>query len=249
MDGVDLAGIGVLTAFGAGLISFLSPCVLPLVPGYLSVVTGISLPELGEASWRRVLPPALLFCATFSAIFIVIFGLPASLLGEALRENRDTLTTIGGVLIIALGILFLLSSSGRFARDWHIDALMSRAGKGGPVVAGAAFALAWTPCIGPTLGSILVLAGAETSPVEGVALLAIYSAGLAIPFLVAAIAFTQSHHALRRSQAPLQRRHRSRRSDPDRDGRADGERRVHHAEPGGPAADARVRARSLRLDL
>ncbi len=192
MDGVDLAGIGVLTAFGAGLISFLSPCVLPLVPGYLSVVTGISLPELGEASWRRVLPPALLFCATFSAIFIVIFGLPASLLGEALRENRDLLTTIGGVLIIALGILFLLSSSGRFARDWHIDALMTRAGRGGPVVAGAAFALAWTPCIGPTLGSILVLASAETSPVEGVALLAIYSAGLAIPFLVAAIAFTRA---------------------------------------------------------
>jgi cytochrome c-type biogenesis protein len=190
LDGVDIAGIGALTAFGAGLISFLSPCVLPLVPGYLSVVSGVSPDQLGEADWRRVLPPALLFVATFSAIFIVIFGLPASLLGEALRENRDTLTTIGGVLIIILGALFLLSSSGRFAREWRIDALMARAGKGGPVVAGAAFALAWTPCIGPTLGTILVLAGAEGSPAEGVALLAVYSAGLAIPFIASAIAFT-----------------------------------------------------------
>lgn len=190
MDGVDLAGIGVLTAFGAGLVSFLSPCVLPLVPGYLSVVSGVAPDELRTASWRRVLPPALIFVATFSAIFIIIFGLPASLLGEALRESRDTLTTIGGVIIIVLGVLFVISSTGRFAREWRIDALMSRVGRGGPVLAGAAFALAWTPCIGPTLGSILVLAGSEGSPAEGVALLGIYSAGLAIPFLASAIAFT-----------------------------------------------------------
>jgi cytochrome c-type biogenesis protein len=191
VDPSDPAGVSVLTAFGAGLISFLSPCVLPLVPGYLSAVTGVTPDELGEAGWRRVLPPALLFCASFSAIFVVILGLPASLIGEALREHRDLLNTIGGILIIVMGVLFVVSSSGRFAREWRVDALMARAGKGGPLIAGAAFALAWTPCIGPTLTSILLLAGTEGSA-DGVALLIVYSLGLAIPFIGSAIAFNRA---------------------------------------------------------
>ncbi len=187
----DPAGVSALTAFGAGIISFLSPCVLPLVPGYLAAVTGVTPDELGDAGWRRVLPPALLFCASFSLIFIIVLGLPASLLGEALREHRDLLNTIGGILIIAMGILFIVSSSGRFAREWRIDGLMERAGKGGPIVAGAAFALAWTPCIGPTLSSILLLASGEGST-DGVLLLVVYSLGLAIPFIAAAVAFNRA---------------------------------------------------------
>jgi cytochrome c-type biogenesis protein len=189
------AGVGVFAALGAGIVSFLSPCVLPLVPGYLSAVTGVSPAELNEAPWRRVLPPALLFVLTFSVIFIVILGLPASAIGQALRDHRETLNKIGGALIIALGVLFVLSSTGRFAREWRIDALMERAGKGGPVVAGAAFALAWTPCIGPILSSILVLSSTEGSTLHGVLLLSFYSAGLAIPFLAAAIAFSQATSA------------------------------------------------------
>ena len=145
-------GVGVLTAFGAGLVSFLSPCVLPLVPGYLSAVSGVSVTELDDADWRRVVVPSLLFIASFSAIFIVL-GLTATGVGEVLREHRDLLTDIAGVLIIVMGVLFVASFFvARLNREWRVDALLERAGKGGPVVAGAAFAIAWTPCIGPTLG-------------------------------------------------------------------------------------------------
>jgi cytochrome c-type biogenesis protein len=184
---------GVLVALGAGLLSFLSPCVLPLVPGYLSAVSGVAVADLERADWRRVLPPALLFVATFSAIFVVIFGLPASALGELLRDNRDLLNKIGGSLIIVMGVFFVAAPfAGRLGREWHVDSLLARAGKGGPVVAGAAFAIAWTPCIGPTLSSILVLASTEGSALEGVLLLIVYSAGLGIPFLAAAIGFSRA---------------------------------------------------------
>ena len=184
---------GVLVALGAGLLSFLSPCVLPLVPGYLSAVSGIAVSELEHSDWRRVLPPALLFVTTFSLIFIVIFGLPATAIGELLRDNRDLLNKVGGSLIILMGAFFLAAPYvGRLNREWHLDSLLSRTGRGGPVVAGAAFAIAWTPCIGPTLSSILVLASTEGSAAEGVLLLAVYSAGLGIPFLAAAIGFSRA---------------------------------------------------------
>jgi cytochrome c-type biogenesis protein len=184
---------GVLVALGAGLLSFLSPCVLPLVPGYLSAVSGVAVADLGRADWRRVLPPAMLFVATFSAIFIVLFGLPASALGELLRENRDVLNKIGGSLIVVMGVFFVAAPFvGRLNREWHLDALLARTGRGGPVVAGAAFAIAWTPCIGPTLSSILVLASTEGSALEGVLLLVVYSAGLGIPFLAAAVGFSRA---------------------------------------------------------
>ena len=185
------AGVGILAALAAGVVSFLSPCVLPLVPGYLSAVSGVSASELETAGWRRVLGPSLLFVASFSAIFIVL-GLTATGLGSLLKDNRDLLTKISAALIIAMGLLFVGSLFvTRLNRDWHVNALLERVGRGGPIVAGAAFAIAWTPCIGPTLGAILAAASLSDSTLRGGLLLAVYSAGLAIPFLLTAVAFSQ----------------------------------------------------------
>jgi cytochrome c-type biogenesis protein len=185
------AGVGIFAALAAGLVSFLSPCVLPLVPGYLSAVTGVSAADLETADWRRVLGPSLLFVASFSAIFILL-GLSATALGSTLNEHRLLLNKIAAALIIAMGVLFVGSLFvTRLNREWHFDALMQRAGKGGPVVAGAAFAIAWTPCIGPTLGAILSAAAISDSAGRGAFLLAVYSAGLAIPFVLTALAFSR----------------------------------------------------------
>jgi cytochrome c-type biogenesis protein len=185
------AGVGILAALAAGVVSFLSPCVLPLVPGYLSAVTGVSASELDEAGWRRVLGPSLLFVASFSAIFILL-GLTATGLGSTLQNHKELLTKISGVLIIAMGVLFVASLFvTRLNREWHVDALLERAGKGGPMIAGAAFAIAWTPCIGPTLGAILSAAALSESAGRGAFLLAVYSAGLAIPFILTALAFSR----------------------------------------------------------
>src|SRR5436309_3858899 len=106
MESDPAAGVGILAALGAGLVSFVSPCVLPLVPGYLSAVTGVSVGELEETSWRRVLVPSLIFIASFSAIFITL-GLTATGLGHTLQDHRDTLEKISGALIIAMGVLFI----------------------------------------------------------------------------------------------------------------------------------------------
>jgi cytochrome c-type biogenesis protein len=185
------SGVGIFAALAAGVVSFLSPCVLPLVPGYLSAVTGVSATELDEADWRRVLGPSLLFVASFSTIFILL-GLASTGIGSFLKDNKDLLTTISGVLIIAMGVLFVASLFiTRLNREWHVDALLERAGKGGPIVAGAAFAIAWTPCIGPTLGAILSAAAVTGSAGHGAFLLAVYSAGLAIPFILTALAFSR----------------------------------------------------------
>jgi cytochrome c-type biogenesis protein len=185
------AGVGVFAALAAGVVSFLSPCVLPLVPGYLSAVSGVSPAELESAGWRRVLGPSLLFVASFSAIFI-LGGLTATAVGAALQEHDDLLTKISGALIVAMGILFVSALFvPRLNREWHVDALLERAGKGGPIVAGAAFAIAWTPCIGPTLGAIYSAAALTDSAGRGAFLLAVYSAGLAIPFLLTAVAFSR----------------------------------------------------------
>jgi len=186
------AGVGVFAAMAAGVVSFLSPCVLPLVPGYLSAVTGLDPERLEGAGWRRVLVPSLLFIAAFSAIFILL-GLTATGVGQVLRDNRQLLERISGLLIIAMGILFVASMfATRLNREWHVDALMERAGRGGPLVVGAAFAIAWTPCVGPTLAAILSAAALSSSAASGAYLLAFYSAGLAIPFLIAALAFSRA---------------------------------------------------------
>lgn len=187
----DPAGAGLLAALFAGLISFLSPCVLPLVPGYLSAVTGVAPRELDHVSWRRVLAPSLIFVASFSAIFIGL-GLTATGLGSALQDHRQTLEKVSAVVIVVMGILFIASTFAvRLNREWRVDSLMERAGKGGPVVAGAAFAIAWTPCIGPTLSAILFTASLSDSAGRGALLLAVYSAGLAVPFVLTALAFSR----------------------------------------------------------
>jgi cytochrome c-type biogenesis protein len=191
METDPAAGVGILAALGAGLVSFLSPCVLPLVPGYLSAVTGVAAADLEKASWRQVLAPSLLFIASFSVIFIAL-GVTATGVGDLLRENRELLNKVAGVVIIAMGILFVASAFlPRLNREWHVEALMVRAGRGGPLVAGAAFAIAWTPCIGPTLAAILSAAALSESAGHGAFLLGVYSAGLAIPFLLTALAFTR----------------------------------------------------------
>jgi cytochrome c-type biogenesis protein len=188
-------GADIPVAFIAGLVSFLSPCVLPLVPGYLSAITGVSPDQIGDEDWRRILVPSLLFIASFSAIFILL-GLAATQIGSSLRENQDTLSNIGAVLLIVMGVLFIAAMYvDRLNREWRVDALMERAGKGGPVVAGAAFSIAWTPCVGPALGGILTLAGVDGEPAHGAFLLAVYSLGLAIPFLLTAIAFSRATSA------------------------------------------------------
>ena len=185
----------VFLAFAAGLVSFLSPCVLPLVPGYLSAVCGLSPDELRSpqrAQLRSVLSRAGLFVLTFSAIFILL-GMTATGLGQTLTDHRETLEKIAGVTIIVMGALFLMALFVPVLnQEWHVDSLMQRAGTGGPLVVGAAFALAWTPCVGPALASILGLAATQDTVGKGAVLLGVYSLGLAVPFLLTAVAFTRA---------------------------------------------------------
>lgn len=189
----------VFAAFAVGFVSFISPCVLPLVPGYLSAISGISLSDIREGDHRRshVLIPAAIFCLSFTVMFVAL-GMTATGLGSALRDNKQTLDRVAGSLIIAMGVFFLLTPLiPRLNRDWHPEALIRRAGTGGPVIAGLAFAIAWTPCVGPTLAAILATASTSDSVASGGVLLAFYSFGLAVPFLVTALAFDRATVAFR----------------------------------------------------
>ena len=162
---------GVLTALAAGLVSFLSPCVLPLVPGYLSAVTGVAAADLEQANWRRVIVPSLLFVSSFSAIFILL-GLGATSIGSALQEHQVLLDKIAAWVIIAMGVFFISALFlPQLNKEWHVEGLLERAGTGGPLVAGLAFGLAWTPCIGPTLAAILSAAAVSGSALHGALLL------------------------------------------------------------------------------
>jgi len=193
-----VSGADVPVAFIAGLVSFLSPCVLPLVPGYLSAITGVSPGEIEDGDWRRVLGPSLLFIASFSFIFILL-GLAATQIGSSLRENQAALTDVGAVLLIVMGALFIGAMFvDRLNREWRVESLLERAGKGGPIVAGAAFSIAWTPCTGPALGGIFTLAAIDGGALHGAFLLAVYSAGLALPFLATALAFSRATTAFDR---------------------------------------------------
>ena len=198
-------------ALFAGLVSFLSPCVLPLVPGYLSYVTGLSGADLAGATpsvsdgpgaavathlqrpvrTRRVLIGASLFVAGFSAVFVsegALFGN----IGSHLLEHQTTVNRVGGVLSIVLGVVFL-GLLPRLQREWRFHRL-PRAGLAGAPLLGMLFAVGWTPCIGPTLGVVLNLSYADSSATagRGALLTAVYCAGLGIPFVVAGVAFRRA---------------------------------------------------------
>jgi cytochrome c-type biogenesis protein len=188
-----VADTTLIAAFAVGFASFISPCVLPLVPGYLAAVSGVTVAELQEGDHRArdVLYPSAIFCLSFTIIFVAL-GMSATGLGSVLSENRRALEQAAGIVIILLGVYFLLTPLiDRLNKEWRPEALMVRA-TGGPVIAGAAFAIAWTPCVGPTLTSILAAASASDTVGQGGLLLAFYSLGLAIPFLLFALAFDRA---------------------------------------------------------
>ena len=188
-EGVDPT---IVTAFGIGFLSFVSPCVLPLVPGYLSTISGVSFAELSEGRGRaRVLGPALLFCLAFTAMFIAL-GMTATGLGQTLQDHRLLLRQVAGVVIALMGVLFIGTLFlPLLNREWRPESLLARAHTGGPIVAGLAFAVAWLPCTGPTLGAILTAAGTKSTVGEGGVLLAFYALGLAVPFVLSALAFSR----------------------------------------------------------
>ena len=183
----DPGALGLLVAFTAGLLSFLSPCVLPLVPSYVGFLTGMTLPEAG-ARRRAALAHALLFVTGFSVIFILL-GASATALGRALNYYQVWVQRVGGVLIILFGLFCLGAfNAGYLARERRLHLERKPVGYLGSALVGMAFAAGWTPCIGPVLGGILGLAATSTDVGRGMLLLAVYSAGLALPFLLAAVA-------------------------------------------------------------
>ena len=195
-------------AFAAGIVSFVSPCCLPLVPGYLATVAGVEAERVADRRIDpRVLGRSALFVATFS-LFFILLGLGATAAGAFLFDRQPTLNKVAGTAIIVMGLLFIGSVFvTRLNRDFRPQALVARAGRGGPVVAGAAFAIAWTPCVGPTLGAILGLAATQQGTLEGGLLLAVYSAGLGLPFLLSAVAFdaaTRAFAVFKRHYAAIQ---------------------------------------------
>lgn len=208
---LEIAGVGIVLAFVAGLVSFMSPCVLPLVPGYVSYVAGRSLDELSAQQAARerfaALGLSLCFVVGFSAVFMAL-GASATGLGRLFLAYRYEANYIAGTIIVLFGLhtMGLLRLSGMM-REWRIATPIRGGRPAGAFLLGTAFAFGWTPCIGPILGTILTLSATTMGVSDGIALLAIYSSGLAIPFiLVAAFTgrFMGSMGRLRRIGRPLQ---------------------------------------------
>ena len=188
---MESQSLGLFVAFSAGLLSFLSPCVLPLVPSYATFITGMSLDELQQTEERRakraVMVHGLLFVAGFTAVFMVL-GASATFLGGLMNYASRWVERVGGVLLILFGLyligLLRLPGAGR---EWRMHLAEKPVGYLGTVLVGVTFGAGWTPCIGPVLGGILTLAAARGTMGEGMGLLAMYSAGLAIPFLLSTL--------------------------------------------------------------
>ncbi len=178
-------------AFLAGLISFVSPCVLPIVPPYLCYLAGVSLEELTGEDESSVSPvkvffAALAFVLGFTTVFVML-GASASLIGQVVTRNLDFLSIVAGIIIIAMGLHFLgVFRIGLLYREARVQVARKPAGLIGSYLIGLAFAFGWTPCVGPILGTILFVAGAEGTAAKGAVLLATYSLGLGVPFLLAA---------------------------------------------------------------
>jgi cytochrome c-type biogenesis protein len=187
-----ISQISLFAAFSAGLLSFISPCVLPLVPSYLSYITGLSVENLAKVEERErfksaILLNALLFIAGFSTVFIA-FGASASLIGQVLYEYQDVIRKIGGILIIIFGLYLLgMLKLNIFMTERRLVHFESRpVGYLGSFLIGTAFAAGWTPCVGPVLGTILAYASTTESMSSGVMLLSAYSFGLGLPFFLTA---------------------------------------------------------------
>lgn len=198
----ETISIGLAVAFAAGLLSFLSPCVLPLIPSYATYITGMSMDELAGGARlrarRAMLVHSLLFIAGFTLVFLIL-GASATFLGSLLRAYDEWLGRVGGALLIVFGLYLagLLRLPGA-EREWRIHLADKPVGYLGTVLVGMAFAAGWTPCIGPVLGGILTLAATRGSVGEGTLLLGAYSAGLAVPFLLATLLLERFARNLRR---------------------------------------------------
>ena len=191
MGGFEVSYIGSLVA---GMLSFLSPCVLPLVPPYLCFIGGVSLEQISEDEelapgvMRAVVLSAVVFVLGFSTVFIAL-GATASTIGDFIVDYMDILSKLAGGVIIVLGLHFIgIIRIPILYREARFHAEKKPAGLIGPYIIGLAFAFGWTPCVGPVLAAILMVAGSESSITYGMGLLAVYSAGLGIPFILAAVA-------------------------------------------------------------
>ena len=195
--------VTLLAAFAAGFLSFVSPCVLPLIPGYVSFVSGVSLEEMRSesavsASRRHVVITSLCFVLGFSLVFIAL-GATASVLGKFLFANQPILAKIAGALLVIFGLHTMgVFRIGLLENEKRVQAQRKPAGPLGATLVGITFAFGWTPCIGPILGGILAIAGSKDTVLEGVELLAVYSLGLGIPFLLTSIAINQFFAATKR---------------------------------------------------
>lgn len=184
---METATVGLTIAFTAGLLSFLSPCVLPLIPSYVTFITGLSLDDVSKAR-RSALIHGLLFVLGFSLIFLAL-GATATVLGRVMFAQRGWLSRVGGVIIIVFGLYLLgVLNIGAFSSEKRLQLSTKPVGYLGTVLVGIAFGAGWTPCIGPILGSILIYTSSEADLPRGLALLGMYSLGLAIPFLASAVA-------------------------------------------------------------
>lgn len=200
---MEVAGLSLPLVFAAGVVSFLSPCVLPLVPGYLATVSGVSFEQIAARRpgvSRQVAVASGLFFAGFLIVFVAL-GASASLIGALLDEHRLWLNRIAGGLIVLFGLAMLgIGWSGTLGTRWTQAVERAARRRGGPIALGVAFAFCWTPCVGPVLASILVLAGSSASLSSGVLLLGVYGLGLALPFLAVGFGFTRALSAFRRAQ-------------------------------------------------
>ncbi|HUC35527.1 MAG TPA: cytochrome c biogenesis protein CcdA [Acidimicrobiales bacterium] len=191
-SGISADPLGLLVAFGAGMLSFVSPCVLPLVPGYVSMVSGLSAAEI-EAGERRDLVPVVRGVLGFVAGFTVVFtalGAAASGIGRTLVTHQRGLDIVAGAVVVLLGLWLAGVGTPRvFLRERRFHPRPSRLGAWAPPVMGMAFAFGWTPCIGPVLGGVLGLAAARATLTSGIVLLVAYSLGLGVPFLLTGLAF------------------------------------------------------------